>query len=190
PNANVLVMTLELCSLHMQIDESHDCILANSLFADGVAAALVSSKKPHPSEVHAASLEHFHTTTIPSGIDDMAWYIGDQGFDLKLSNYVPQVIESGIEPIIKDIDDPETVDHWAVHPGGRSILDKVQDSMGLDPAALDIPREVLRTHGNMSAATIMFVLKEMLPQAKAGEKTMAVAFGPGLTVEGGILVSV
>jgi predicted naringenin-chalcone synthase len=188
PDAVVLVMCLEFCSLHLQVSDEPDSIVANSLFADGAACALVSARPPTPGRA-AYQLSGFHSALIPSSESHMAWEIGNQGFNMALSSYVPDLIGANVRTLIEDTlrqrglsrDD---VNQWAVHPGGRAILDKVQASLALDPAALDIPRQVLRDYGNMSSATILFVLKEMLAAKEtSGACTLGMAFGPGLTVE-------
>ncbi len=188
PNAVVLVMCLELCTLHLQIDERPDSLLANSLFADGAAAAIVSARKPVPGRP-AFIVRDFHTTLIPSGERDMAWTIGNEGFNMVLSSYIPDIIGSNIKQMLGDalrakgmaLDD---IQEWAVHPGGRAILDRVEESLGLSPDALNASREILRGYGNMSSATVLFVLKELLESADSERAlTGAMAFGPGLTVE-------
>lgn len=189
PRAVVLVMCLELCSLHVQLRAEDDFVLANSLFADGAGAAIVSAREPAPGQ-SAYRFDDFHSTLVPSGEQDMAWRIGDHGFDIALSSYVPKIIGANIRDFIEPslagsgqaLDDVET---WAVHPGGKSIIDQVQKCLGLRPEQVRASRDVLRDCGNMSSATILFVLRDILmqPSGKAGEKVCAMAFGPGLTVE-------
>lgn len=184
--AVVLVVALELCSLHMQIDDTPDVILGNTVFADGAAAALVTSS-PRPDK-NTYRLDRFHGGTLPEGESAMAWSIGNKGFDLVLSTYVPKVIGSEIEPLLRRIGlNVDEIDRFAVHPGGKSILDRVITSLGLKEDALDASRTVLRENGNMSSATILFVLKEMLSRAEVGESVLALAFGPGLTIETAVL---
>jgi predicted naringenin-chalcone synthase len=192
PNAVVLVVSLELCSLHLQRSEDIDTVVAASVFADGGAAAIVSSKKPNGPALRA---DTYATAITPTGEEDMAWTVGDNGFDIVLSTYVPDILESNIsstvEPLLAQVDMKKTdIKHWAVHPGGRAILDKVRNGLELDEAQLEIPRGVLRDYGNMSSATILFVLKELLEKANADEKIYAMAFGPGLTVESGLFTKV
>jgi predicted naringenin-chalcone synthase len=192
PNAVVLVISLELCSLHLQLSEDIDTIVAASVFADGGAAAIVSSKQPSGSALRA---DTFATAITPTGEEAMAWTVGDTGFDIVLSTYVPDILESNIsatvEPLLAQASmNKSDITHWAVHPGGRAILDKVRNGLELDEAQLEIPRAVLRDYGNMSSATILFVLKELLEHANADEKIYAMAFGPGLTVESGLFTKV
>lgn len=200
PGATVLVVCAELCTLHMHSASDMDTIIANSVFADGAAAALVSARPP-TGEAHALRLDHFDTVLTPPDVGEreMAWTVGDQGYDMVLSSYVPDIIEShlhgALSPLLDRIgavpgDVAAAVTHWAVHPGGRSILDKVQGSLGLSDAQLCPSREVLREYGNMSSATVLFILRTLLGRAEPGERVCAMAFGPGLTVESGLLSSV
>lgn len=192
PKAVVLVMCLELCTLHMQINDAPDSILANSLFADGAAAAIVSARTPAP-ETQCYRMDKFTSALLPSGEADMAWEIGDEGFNIVLSSYVPDIIGGNIEAMLAGILQQKgmsvsDVEEWAVHPGGRSILDKVETSLGLPSHALDSARAVLRDYGNMSSATVLFVLKDLMERADTERAmTCAMAFGPGLTVETAIL---
>ncbi|MDH3237310.1 MAG: type III polyketide synthase [Deltaproteobacteria bacterium] len=195
PGAVVLVQCLELCSLHLQLSGTEDTILANSLFSDGAAAAIVSAKDPAPDRC-AYRIEGFRNTLVPGGEQDMAWRIGDHGFDIALSSYVPKIIGANIREFVEpslsvtglSIAD---VDLWAIHPGGKSIIDQVQRSLSLRPEQVRESREVLRKYGNMSSVSILFVLAEILErQTEAGEeKVCAVAFGPGLTVEMALLAA-
>jgi predicted naringenin-chalcone synthase len=192
PDAVVLVISLELCSLHLQRSNDIDTILAASVFADGGAAAIVSGKEP---EGAALRTDTFATAITPTGEEDMAWTVGDTGFDIVLSTYVPNILESNIgatvQPLLAQASLCKSdITHWAVHPGGRAILDKVRDGLALDEAQLEVPRAVLRDYGNMSSATILFVLKELLERANDNEKIYAMAFGPGLTVESGLFTKV
>lgn len=190
PRAVVLVLCLELCSLHLHINGTEDTLMANSLFSDGAAAAVVSAREPAPG-AGAYRLGEFFSAIVPAGEADMAWRIGDRGFDIALSSYVPKLIGANIRGFIEpslssgglSLRDIAT---WAVHPGGKAIVDQVQSSLGLCPVQVEASRDVLRRYGNMSSATILFVLKEILSRPAAGEgsgKVCAVAFGPGLTVE-------
>lgn len=193
PGAVVLVQCLELCSLHLKLSGTEDMILANSLFSDGAAAAIVSAREPAPDQ-SAYRIDGFHSTLVPGGEQDMAWRIGDNGFDIALSSYVPKIIGANLREFVEpslsvtgmSIFD---VDLWAIHPGGKSIIDQAQRCLSLRPEQVRESREVLRKYGNMSSASLLFVLAEILErQGEAGEETVcAVAFGPGLTVEMALL---
>jgi predicted naringenin-chalcone synthase len=191
PDAVVLVVAVELCSLHMQMQTNADTILANALFSDGAAGALVSARAPQAGQ-SALELNDFMAALAPEGQGDMAWSIGDRGFNLVLSSYVPDVIEANLGRIVGDLLSPRgmtvvDVDLWAIHPGGKSILDRAEKSLGLEPEQIATSRAVLRDFGNMSSVTILFVLRELLSTAVAPKTIAAMAFGPGLTIECGLL---
>ena len=190
PDARVLVICLELCSLHLHLDPTYDSVLANSLFADGAGAALVAASSPRGDTMTACRLGEFFTDTIPEGEPDMDWCIGDRGFELILSNQIPHLIGGGAGKLTRKIVDPETIDHWAIHPGGRGILDQVESAVPLPPGKLDVPRDILKRYGNMAGATILFVIEEILKQSATGDEVLAMAFGPGLTVETGLLKAI
>lgn len=200
PNAVVLVVSVELCSLHVRTSNNPDTIMGSSLFADGAAAAIVTARDVAGGRT-ALELDHFETVLTPVGEDSMAWNIGDHGFEMVLDSYVPKIIDEHIvgalEPLLASA--PELTDlpysslrHWAIHPGGRSILDKVQSKLELSDKQLIPARETLRQYGNMSSATVMFVLKHIMEQPAASdrESICAMAFGPGLTVETGLFTKV
>ena len=189
PEAVVMVLCVELCSLHLEPSENIDDIIATSVFADGASGAIVSAR-PSGKDVKTLRLDFLESVVAPDSEGDMAWTIGDKGFDMVLSTYVPRILEANVAEIVdgllvKSKMKREDVSHWAIHPGGRAILDKVEHGLGLSPNALDPSREVLRENGNMSSATILFVLKEFLlaDSTKKGDKMVGMAFGPGLTVE-------
>ncbi|PNY79862.1 type III polyketide synthase [Deinococcus koreensis] len=199
PDAVVLVVCAELCTIHMHSANDADTLIASSVFADGAAAALVSARPP-ASGTPALRIDALGTTLTPEGVGekDMAWTIGDQGYDMVLSTYVPEIIEANIQPVLLSLLERDRVlagaptaqvERWAIHPGGRSILDKVQGSLNLSDEQLAPSREVLRRHGNMSSATVLFILQDVLEAASDGERVCALAFGPGLTVESGLFTA-
>lgn len=190
PNAKVLVVCLELCSIHLQPSEVTDNIISASVFADGAAGMIISSKKPQS----GFELRQFSTSIAPQSEKDMAWTIGDTGFDMVLSTYVPDIIKSNLKESLKPLFEQyqqtaEHIDHWALHPGGRAILDKIQQSFSLSDQQLSPSRHILSEYGNMSSATILFVLEHLLHQSShtKSESVLAMAFGPGLTIESGFL---
>lgn len=192
PDAVVLVMCIEFCSLHLQWSGTTDDLLAGSVFADGLSAAIVCARPP----AHGGlQLDAFASALAPAGEGDMAWTIGNHGFQMRLSSYVPELIQHSIAeavaPVLaKSHTTPKEITHWAVHPGGRAILDKVERGLELPPESLAASRDVLRNFGNMSSATILFVLKEVLARAATRERIVALAFGPGLTIESAVLTRV
>ena len=178
--ARVLVVTVELCSLHLQQGAGLESTLAMAQFSDGAAAAIVSTEGPGLAigESLSASIEDSH------GL--ITWTIGDTGFVMNLSGEVPGRLSRALaEPALAaqvSGGDAAKVDAWAVHPGGKSILDAVERAFGLPASALAESREVLREFGNMSSATILFVLERIM-QRKPGNG-VALAFGPGVAMEG------
>ena len=185
PRAKVLVVNLELCTLHMQETSDLEEILSALLFGDGCAASLVSATPD------GIALVDFRAVTIPETRDFITWHIGDSGFRMHLSGEVPSQIARALRHEAARNDDrgifrgerPETTQLWAVHAGGRTILDAVEQGLDLDRAALAWSRGVLRDYGNMSSATLMFVLERMMRSADADAKGFGMAFGPGLVAE-------
>ncbi|WP_447913079.1 type III polyketide synthase [Microbacterium phyllosphaerae] len=201
PDAVVLVVSVELCTVHLRSTEDPDLIVANSLFADGAAAGIVTARDL-PTPAPGVRLDGFHTAIAAEGEQDMAWTIGDNGFEMILSTRVPQIIGETIVGAIRPLYAREgelaeafdegrvgdRVEHWAIHPGGRSILDRVQERLNLSDAQLHPARETLRVNGNMSSATILFVIKRILDDGAAeGSRVAAMAFGPGLTAESALM---
>jgi predicted naringenin-chalcone synthase len=193
PDAVVLVVCAELCSLHVRTSNDPDTIMGSALFADGAAAAVISARDI-PDGSPLLRLDHFETVLTPVGEESMAWNIGDEGFEMVLGNYVPHIIDDHIigalEPLLSRDESLRglpyrDITHWAIHPGGRSILDKVQSRLELTDEQLVPARETLRNFGNMSSATVLFVLKHIagLPPQDGDERICSMAFGPGLTVE-------
>jgi predicted naringenin-chalcone synthase len=174
------VVCLELCTLHLQDTAELEQLLCFLLFADGCAAAIVSA------EPAGLRMDGFSSVVLPEAAEMITWRIGDDGFDMTLSGLVPITLAHALPDWEKEMLDglaaPE-VDLWAVHPGGRSILDAVEHGLALRQGALAESRAVLRDHGNMSSATVMFVLEAMMRRAQAGQRGCALAFGPGLSAE-------
>ena len=182
PQARVLVVNLELCTLHMQETPDLETILTFLLFGDGCTAALVSAD---PSGI---AIDDFQVAVIPDSADLITWHIGDQGFDMRLSGKVPgriaQILRAerdGEGPGLLRGEGTQAYEHWAVHAGGRTVLDAVEIGLGLPARALAHSRAVLEAFGNMSSATVMFVLSAMLGGPPGAG--MAMAFGPGVVAE-------
>jgi predicted naringenin-chalcone synthase len=180
PHAKVLVVNLELSSLHLQEQWELEKMLSFLLFGDGCGACLVSA------EPAGLALDHFHADIIPRSADLITWHIGDQGFQMHLSGQVPGRIRRWLKEHGAGLLGQRAVRDialWAVHAGGRSILDAVQQGLELPQDALRHSRDVLHDFGNMSSATLVFVLERILHSSLATGDGMAMAFGPGLTVE-------
>jgi predicted naringenin-chalcone synthase len=180
PDAKVLILSLELCTLHMQETQDLEQLLSFLLFADGCSACLVSARAT------GLGMDSFLAVGIPHTCDLITWRIREVGFDMHLSGKVPGELGRALKEIGGDImrgKDPLTIDLWAVHPGGRTVLDAVEKGLGLPADALTASRDVLARFGNMSSATVMFVLRKIMQLAKPGEQGCAMSFGPGVTAE-------
>jgi predicted naringenin-chalcone synthase len=180
PDARVLVMNLELCSLHFQETEELEQVLSFLLFADGCAASLISA------EEQGLAIDSFLAVNIPQTSELITWRIGELGFDMHLSGKVPSEIGRALKELGSQVTrgkDLSSVDLWAVHPGGKSILDSVEKGLELPADALSHSRSVLAKYGNMSSATVMFVLQQIMHAAQSGQQGCAMSFGPGLTAE-------
>jgi len=192
----VLICGVEICTIHYQKNTTQDQLIANAIFGDGAAAAIItSSKQITDKQVNGFILEKFYSEFEPSGIDEMAWSIGDYGFDIKLSSYVPDLIQKNIAGLINKLFikahiKQEDIDWYALHPGGKKILEACEKALNISSDANKHSYDVLNEYGNMSSVTVLFVLKKYLDNLKsndAGKKIISCAFGPGLTMESMIL---
>lgn len=191
--AKVLIVSVELCTLHFQKDNTLDNWVANSLFSDGAAAVLVENTANRLANGTYLSLKNFYTEFVTEARGDMGWYVGNTGFEMKLTSRVSKQIKKHIKDLTgrflqKIKIDADQITAYAVHPGGRTILEAVEDALELPEESNAFAYQTLQEYGNMSSATILFVLQKMLAaQNLKGQKIMSFAFGPGLTVEGMIL---
>ncbi len=203
PDARVLLCCVELCSLHLGYRQDADTLVANALFADGAAAvvgvgangagearapAAPGGSPARPAWRVAAS----GTLLMPDSADAMSWRIGDHGFRMTLSARVPELIRAEVSGWLRGwLEDQglalEDVRTWAVHPGGPRVLTAFGEGAGLEQQAFAASREVLSEHGNMSSATLLFILHR-LRAAGAEAPVVALAFGPGLVAEVALLV--
>ncbi|MGV3525253.1 MAG: type III polyketide synthase [Candidatus Sericytochromatia bacterium] len=186
PQARVLLVCAELCTLHFQFDTTPDSLASAMLFADGAAAALIAPQ--------GAGLElcGFASAVDFSGWDEMAWHPSETGFLMRLGHGVPDHLQRHGRPLLEKALAAQglrrqEVQHWALHPGGRKILDVLAQELELPPQALAASRHVLQNCGNMSSPTVLFVLAQLWAQVQAGEWVCAAAFGPGLSLESAVL---
>ena len=183
PTARVLVVNCELSTLHLQETSDLETVLSFMLFADGASAALVTA------DPVGLAIDDFRSVILPDSAGLITWQIGDQGFDMHLSGKVPGRIATMLRAELEGDGSgllrgqgTQAYDLWAVHAGGRTVLDAVEIGLSLDPDALRHSRAVLQEYGNMSSATVMFVLARIMAQ-REGERGLGMAFGPGMVAE-------
>jgi predicted naringenin-chalcone synthase len=190
--ARVLIVCTEMCSLHFQKQPTEDNLLANALFADGAAALLVEGQ---PRAGLNLEPEAFHNALAYNGTEHMAWSIGNLGFEMKLSTYVPDIIKNGIKSLTENLlaqlqKNLSDIKYFAIHPGGKRILEVIEEQLSMTAAQNSHAYEVLQHYGNMSSPTVLFVLKKIYDQltdADKGARILSFAFGPGLTMESMLL---
>lgn len=186
PGATVLVVCVELCTLHFQPAKEKEALFAASFFGDGASSCVIG--KPEPRHSHYLSLGSGYSVLLPESTEDMTWEVGNTGFDLYLSPRIPKLLGTYLEEELQVLLEGEQYPElWAIHPGGRGIVDSVQNVLHLTDEQTRYSREILRNAGNLSSVTIMFVLNamrlNMISQGKAPTEGVAMAFGPGLTAE-------
>jgi predicted naringenin-chalcone synthase len=192
PNAKVLVVCTELCSLHFQHSKSDDQLLAAALFADGAASVLIENQ---PNSEFNFALHHFWCDVFSEGKRDMAWRIADLGFEMVLSSYVPDLLGKGIKTLIERLIANANmkwseIELFAIHPGGKRILEEIEKALNIEKEQNHFSYEVLKNYGNMSSVTVLFVLEKILNSLTKNDlekKVLSMAFGPGLTVESAVL---
>jgi predicted naringenin-chalcone synthase len=180
--AVALVVCVELCSLHHHYSDRSDQLVANALFADGAAAAVVGVDG-----ADSPSLAAFSSRIFPDSADVMGWRVGDHGFEMTLSPRTPELLRARAPEWIEETLAAQglsraDVGGWAIHPGGPRIVRAVAEGLGLDESAVEPSLGVLREHGNMSSPTVLFVLKRLM-EGGAPRPYVAAAFGPGLAGE-------
>ncbi|RLS35683.1 MAG: type III polyketide synthase [Planctomycetota bacterium] len=187
PEACVLLCCVEICSLHQQYTGDAQQIVANALFSDGSAAVVGRA-----SEKGAWQLRSQRSLVLEETLDHMTWRVGDHGFEMSLSPQVPDIIGEHLRSWVEGWLRPfglsvEQIPTWAIHPGGPRILSACTAALGIDDAHADISREVLSQNGNMSSPTILFIL-DQLRKRQAPLPCVALAFGPGLTIEAALWI--
>ena len=189
PSSRVLLVAVELCSLHFSYGGEREKIVVNGLFADGAGAVVVGRESTRAGD--AWELKATGSTLFPDSEEAMSWRVGNHGFEMTLSPRVPDLIASHLGPwlerwLVQRGLALHQIRSWAVHPGGPKVLDAVSEALGLSREATFVSREILREFGNMSSATTLFIL-ERLRRQKASGPCLALAFGPGLAAEVALL---
>lgn len=192
--AKVLVVCVELCTLHFQPKNDHDNLLSNTIFGDGAAAVIVTSDvsaKEHGRK--GLSIKGFYSMLLNEGKDLMGWNITPVNFEMILDAKIPEFIGSELDSIIEKATikykiNREAITRWAIHPGGKKIVDTIRKRLSLSEEELSPSYKVLSEYGNMSSPTILFVLNELLEQKlNADESIFSIGFGPGLSIETALL---
>lgn len=196
PAAIVLIVSVEICTIHFQNKNDMDNLTANLLFADGAASALVCSDDiASKNKWRGLTIKNYYSEVNFSAKKDMAWTLSGTGFLMTLSNYIPDLVEKGIKNLVtqtlssinKNVSD---IVHWAIHPGGKRILDVIAKELELVNGELQSAYAVLENFGNMSSPTILYVLKDILDNKVNLDKEeliFSTGFGPGLTMESMVL---
>lgn len=189
-NAKVLVVCVELCTIHFQPKNDNDNLLSNTIFSDGAAALLmVSDEIALQQNLEGYSVDGFYSGILGKGRQLMGWNIKPYNFEMILNSELPSFIGENIKHFFEEAGRhldvvPEDINKWAVHPGGRKILDQVRFQLELEKDTLADSYHVLNKYGNMSSPTILFILNRILRQElKQDENLMAIGFGPGISID-------
>ncbi len=193
PNSKSMIVCVELCTLHFQYNPSIESVVSTSLFADGCSVAIIESGDNKNNVLNPLIIDtHVHTQYDTT--EHMAFTLTDEGFEMNLSAYVPDILKTNSEKfvnelLIKNNLKKEDIKYWLIHPGGLKIINYLQKALDLSEEQVKYSKKVLNDYGNMSSATIMFVLNELLNDnvVKSGDKAVMMAFGPGLTMESALI---
>ena len=193
-NAKVLIVCVELCTLHFQPKNNHDNLLSNTIFGDGAAAVVVISDTAAKQNNQAGmAISGFYSLLLSKGKDLMGWNITPVNFEMVLDARVPEFIGDEVNDIVLKVGrklniTPSAIDKWAIHPGGKKILDTIKKHLQLNDTDLQYSYKVLAEYGNMSSPTILFVLNEIMQaEHKPNEIIFSIGFGPGLSIETAVL---
>lgn len=194
PDATVLQICLELCTLHFQKDFSRNGIVSDCLFSDGCAAAVIGGPDRAASNDPLAKLGPSHSKVDADHQTKMTWRIGKDGFQMYLDPEVPDRLNPHIQPFVSklksDIEQAgNEIEHWAIHPGGSKILRIVSRVLDLPKQKIQPSLNVLNTFGNMSSPTVFFILDRIIGNTPIDECLCALGFGPGLSLEGMMFTS-
>ncbi|WP_068617654.1 type III polyketide synthase [Paenibacillus tuaregi] len=184
--SQVLVVCVELCTLHFQPIQEREALFAASFFGDGASSCVIGA--PELQHKHFLTLSTGYSVLLPDSTEDMTWEVGNTGYHLYLSPRIPKLLGTHLEAELQHLLQGDPLPElWAIHPGGRGIVDSVESVMSLTADQTRYSREILRTAGNLSSVTIMFVLqmmrREMRDNSRELTEGVAMAFGPGLTAE-------
>lgn len=191
PNACILIVSVELCSLHFYPSDANEDIIANLLFADGAAAVIVcGNKNEHVKNKVVLQIDDVASAFIPNTAELMKWDITSSAFRMHLSSKVVGAIKENMHDVVADFlgNEISETDYWAIHPGGVKIVEGVQESLNLNESNVADSMSIMQQYGNMSSPTILFILNSIFNKIKNAEQTeskkiFSYAFGPGLNIE-------
>lgn len=188
PGSKVLIVSIELCTLHFDPTPESDRMMANALFGDGAAACVVEGDG---GDKKGLELEHFAAELLTEGGKDMGWDLSEEGFLMRLSKRIPELVESEASGLFSRVlgsnGDRPDIAHWCIHPGGRKVLEGVARAEGLKEDDLSPSFRVLEERGNLSSTTILHILQKTWEEAEHGERLLASGFGPGLSLEAALM---
>ena len=189
-NAKVMIVCVELCTIHFQPKDNSDNLLSNTIFGDGAAAVIiVADTNAIQNHQSGLAINGFYSLLFNEGKDLMEWNITPVNFEMVLDSRVPEFIGDKVDEIVlkagKKLNiTPSTIDKWAIHPGGKKILDIIKKQLQLNDNDLKYSYKILAEYGNMSSPTILFVLNEIMQaEHKPCETIFSIGFGPGLSIE-------
>lgn len=189
PDAKVIVLCLELCSLTFQRgDLSKSNLIGTSLFADGAACVLITGSDVQPNH-SGFFIRGTRSTLMRHSEDVMGWDVKDEGLHVVFSRDIPKIIEEWLKPNVEEFLEgigkaPDDISHFIAHPGGKKVLRAYENALGFSKDKTDISRNVLARYGNMSSPTVLYVLKDFIEKgAGPGEEGLLTALGPGFSSE-------
>ena len=192
--ARVLVVCVELCTLHFQPKNNSDNLLSNTIFGDGAAAVLmVSENTPEFENCSGLVVRNFYSSLLINGKDLMGWNLTPLNFEMILNAGLPRFLGDELNLLKEKIASAfkirfSEVDHWAVHPGGKRVLDEVKQQLQFENGELEHSYHVLQNYGNMSSPTVLFVLAEILNNSiRQNDTVLCMGFGPGISVDTALL---
>ena len=180
PGSRVLFLVVELCTLTFRgRDRSAKNLVATALFRDGAAAALLTEDGPGP------AISAWGEYTWPDSLDIMGWDVADDGLGVVFSRNIPGIVRTHMRRATEQFLASNAlglrdIDSFVCHPGGAKVLDALEEAFGLPIGALEQSRAVLRDYGNMSAATVLFVLDRVLGERPARRHLLS-SLGPGFS---------
>ncbi len=188
--AKILIVCVELCTLHFQTKDNHDNLLSNTIFGDGAAAVIITSEKhSNENKQNSLSINGFYSLLLDKGKDLMGWNITPVNFEMILDARIPDVLGDEVNSILINATKkfnitPEVITNWAIHPGGKKIIDVIKNKLDLSDEDVKASYKILDEYGNMSSPTILFVLNELMQEKnKQGQTIFSIGFGPGLSIE-------